>query len=98
MRTLIRRLLEKVGNAFFGRLHQDLKRDLDHMSSKEAQLVLYHTYRDMASRKIVPSFSEVGFGCHSQFEEDGILLFIFALIGTTNKTAVEICAGEGSNV
>lgn len=86
MRTLIRRVLEKLGNAAFGH---------NTMSSKEAQLVLYHTYRDMASRGIVPRLSDVGFRCHSQFEEDGILLFIFALIGTTNKTAVEICAGDG---
>jgi hypothetical protein len=76
-------------------MYEDLKRDLNTMSSKEAQLALYHTYRDMASRGIVPRFSDVGFRRHSQFEEDGILLFIFALIGTTNKTAVEICAGDG---
>ncbi|MBA4383621.1 MAG: hypothetical protein C0410_02695 [Anaerolinea sp.] len=91
MHTSIRRVLGKIGNALFG----DLKRDLDHSSSKEAQLVLYHTWRDMASRGIVPSFSDVGFRCHSQFEEDGILLFIFALIGTTNKKTIEICAGNG---
>jgi hypothetical protein len=45
---------------------------------------------------MVPRFSDVGFRCHSQFEEDGILLFIFALVGTTNKKAVEICAGDGT--
>jgi hypothetical protein len=89
--AFLRRVLEKIGNAFLG----DIKLNLDHTSSKEAQLVLYHTYRDMASRGIVPSFSDVGFRCHSQFEEDGILLFIFALIGTTNKKVVELCAGDG---
>ena len=43
----------------------------------------------------VPKLSEVGFRCYSQHEEDGILLFIFSLIGTTNKRCVEICAGDG---
>lgn len=53
-------------------------------------------YREMVERgKTLPRFSEVGFRCHSQFEEDGILLYIFSLIGTTNKTCVEICAGDG---
>ena len=41
------------------------------------------------------SFKDVGFRVHSQHEEDGIILFIFSLIGTTNKKCVEICAGDG---
>lgn len=62
----------------------------------EAQIALYHVYRAMAaSRESLPAFSEVGFRCHSQFEEDGILLYIFGLLGTTNRTCVEICAGNG---
>jgi hypothetical protein len=43
----------------------------------------------------LPSFPDVEFSSFSQNGEDGILLFIFSLIGTTNKTAVEICAGDG---
>ncbi len=43
----------------------------------------------------MPSIRNVGFKVHSQFEEDGILLFIFSIIGTTNKRVVEICAGDG---
>jgi hypothetical protein len=75
-----------------------LKMKANHPSfTKEAQIALYLTYKDMVSRKVspLPDFREVGFRCHSQFEEDGILLFLFAVIGTTNKTAVEICAGKG---
>lgn len=41
------------------------------------------------------SFLDVGFRCYSQHEEDGILLFIFSLIGTGTKQSVEICAGDG---
>ncbi len=37
----------------------------------------------------------VGFREYSQHEEDGILLFIFAIIGTTNQKCVEICVGNG---
>lgn len=95
MRIFIHRILEKLGKAALGHMYQNFKHHLDTMPSKQAQLLLYHSYRDMASRGIIPKLSEVGFRCHSQFEEDGILLFIFALIGTTNKTVVEICAGDG---
>jgi hypothetical protein len=41
------------------------------------------------------NFDDIGFKCHSQNSEDGILLYIFSIIGTTNKVAVEICAGSG---
>lgn len=37
---------------------------------------------------------ESGFRCFSQNDEDGALLHIFSLVGTTNKKVVEICAGD----
>lgn len=89
MQSAMRRLLRNMGYAFFGPLYDELR------SSKEAQLMLCHSYRDMAARGTLPGLSEVGFRCHSQFEEDGILLYLFALIGTTDRIAVEMCAGDG---
>jgi hypothetical protein len=43
----------------------------------------------------LPALSEAEFRCYSQNGEDGILLYIFSLIGTTNRRVVEICAGDG---
>jgi hypothetical protein len=40
-------------------------------------------------------FADVGFRVHSQNNEDGILHYIFSLIGTTNKKCIEICVGDG---
>lgn len=96
MQNQLRRMLRKLGHVAVGPMLEDLRNDLYTMASREAQLVLYHTYRDMAARGALPKLSEVGFRYRSQFEEDGILLFIFAVIGTTNKTVVEICAGNGT--
>jgi hypothetical protein len=39
--------------------------------------------------------ADVEFRSFSQNGEDGILHYLFALLGTTNKRAVEICAGDG---
>jgi hypothetical protein len=39
--------------------------------------------------------TQVGFKVFSQADEDGILLYVFSLIGTVNRTSVEICAGNG---
>lgn len=44
-------------------------------------------------------FEKVGFNVYSSTYEDGILLYIFSIIGTTNKKLVDIGAGaiKGSN-
>src|SRR5688572_13924327 len=91
MKRLLKRMLRAAGAAGLGGIYPELRR-----ASPESQLVLYHLYKVMAARGAVPRLSEVGFRCTSQFEEDGILLFIFALIGTTNRKVVEICAGNGA--
>ena len=43
----------------------------------------------------LPSFEDVSFSVYSQNGEDGILLYLFTLLGTTNKKVLEICAGNG---
>ncbi|HEY4365731.1 MAG TPA: hypothetical protein VGN07_00735 [Steroidobacteraceae bacterium] len=62
-----------------------------------AQKVLMHQYRLLAAQDNgwLPSFKDVGFRKYSQFEEDGILLCLFALIPPINRKCVEICAGHG---
>jgi hypothetical protein len=60
------------------------------------QITLSLSYQQMyqnGARSL--EFKDVGFRQYSQHEEDGILLYLFALIGTTNKKCVEICAGNG---
>jgi hypothetical protein len=60
------------------------------------QVLLRLKYQDLARNGIgLPDFSDVEFRCYSQNGEDGILLYIFSLLGTTNRRVVEICAGDG---
>jgi hypothetical protein len=61
-----------------------------------AQKVLMQQYRLLAAHGAsLPSLDDVGFRAHSEFEEDGILLYLFSLIPPTNRICVEICAGNG---
>jgi hypothetical protein len=43
----------------------------------------------------MPSLKDVAFTAYSEFEKDGIRLYIFSIIGTVNKRDVEICVGDG---
>jgi hypothetical protein len=61
-----------------------------------AQVQLRLTYQQLvAAGHPLPRLGDVGFQCFSQTDEDGILLFLFAVLGTTNKLCAEICAGNG---
>jgi hypothetical protein len=46
-------------------------------------------------KRELPPLNDLGFKMFSQTNEDGILLALFAIIGTQNKKCVEICAGDG---
>lgn len=63
----------------------------------EAQLQLMQSYRMTAALcpERLPGIENVGLRKFSQCDEDGILLYIFALIGTRSKKAVEVCAADG---
>lgn len=66
-------------------------------STQISQRQLYHYYQDCKKNECLPRLMETGFRVFSQFEEDGKLLFIFSVIGMTNKTFIEIGADDGIN-
>jgi hypothetical protein len=60
-----------------------------------SQLQLKLMYQALAkSGAALPGLKEVGFKAFSQTDEDGMLLYIFSIIGVANKTCVEVCAGQ----
>jgi hypothetical protein len=92
MLTEVKRVIKANGKEKFYRVLNSIKlineRQLD-------QLILMNQYRQLAAFNALPKFQDVGFHTYSQTDEDGFLLYIFALIGTTNKKVVEICCGDG---
>ncbi len=65
-------------------------------ASQPAQRHLALWYRNLLDRGApLPQLPDTGFSIFSQADEDGILLYLFSIIGTTNRIAVEICAGDG---
>lgn len=65
-------------------------------ATKAALLSLFHQYGQMAhDGKRLPSVFDVGLRVFSEFEEDGILLFLFAVLGTRSKTFVDVGSADG---
>lgn len=74
--------------------------ELQLFNQQISQRQLFHHYRLLADTKLpLPRFSETGFRMFSQNDEDGILLYIFSLIGFTNKILLDVAFSSpvGSN-
>lgn len=64
---------------------------------KVAQRALFNYWQQETGAGKRWSLGDVGFRNYSQFEEDGILLYIFAAIGVASRTFIDIGAGDGIN-
>lgn len=61
------------------------------------QVQLIHHYQDRKKQKNLPQFNTTGFKVFSQFEEDGLLLYIFSIIGMGNRTFVDLGSNDCVN-
>lgn len=61
------------------------------------QRMLFNFYRYSIRQGYCCPLSDTGFRIYSQFEEDGILLYIFAAIGMEHRTFIDIGSGDGIN-
>lgn len=62
--------------------------------TRQDQIQLLLKYKEtVLSQDKGLDFEQVGFNVYSSTYEDGILLYIFSLIGMTNKKVVDIGAG-----
>lgn len=62
-----------------------------------SQVQLMQSYQEKARRNELPNITTTGFRVFSQFEEDGLLLYIFSVLGMKNKSFVEIGSDDGVN-
>ena len=72
------------------------KLDQSFAISKQNQILLGLQYRELRRAQApLPELRDVEFRAFSQHGEDGILLYLFSIIGATNRRVVEICCGDG---
>ena len=73
---------------------------IDNRWSPETKIGLknqYNYYIELGKKKEPVSIKDAGIRVFSQFEEDGLLLAIFGLIGHTNKTFADLGSSNGIN-
>ena len=63
-------------------------------NNQAIQRQIYFYYQFAKNQNLLPKFEDAGFRVYSQNDEDGLLLYIFSMIGTTNKTCVDIAFGS----
>jgi hypothetical protein len=86
-------ILNKKGKTLPPKIEE---KPVDSCTQDVLQKAISLSYKILESdKKEIMSLSDTGFRVFSQHDEDGILLFIFSIIGTVNKKCVEICAGNG---
>jgi hypothetical protein len=60
-----------------------------------SQRILFQNYQLVKHFNLsLPKFQDVGFRIFSQSDEDGILLYVFSMLGTANKICVDLGAGN----
>jgi hypothetical protein len=66
------------------------------IENQATQVLLRMHYRQMCQMNLPhPNLIDTEFRCYSQNGEDGILLYLFSVLGATNRKVVEVCAGNG---
>jgi hypothetical protein len=94
--------LKKLVKILAGKVHSVITPTMT-LAAKSApqvkinQRLLFVLYQYGMSQGHRFNLSDTGFRNFSQFEEDGILLYIFAAIGAERKVFVDIGAGDGIN-
>ncbi|MGA2051762.1 MAG: hypothetical protein ABSH19_00480 [Opitutales bacterium] len=96
LKSLLRRAQGAINpRDFFAQYPAELLKS--QTDNQVGQLLLQQHYRQLAQSPApaLPSFADVGFRQYSQYEEDGILLYLFSLLPPQTRTCLEICAGDG---
>jgi hypothetical protein len=91
-------IITKMKKRIMDYLFSDLFEQYDKTSCvhQELQVLISNKYHEMRKNDDkLPEFRDIGFRLFSQNDEDGILLYIFSIIGINNFTCIEICCGDG---
>ncbi|MFA5074958.1 MAG: hypothetical protein WC436_02535 [Candidatus Babeliales bacterium] len=97
IKKFLKKIIERFLNIIFDEYkkrqnqHNNISRILHNQTSQAEQRRLFFYYKELLNeKKILPDIRDVGFRIYSQNDEDGILLYLFSLIGFENKKCLDI--------
>lgn len=93
--NILNRMAKKLSNKTLHRIRTEINRiDWQAHNQQIVQRQISMNYQMLRNNKEkLPRFQDVGFRVYSQVDEDGLLLYIFSLIGFSNKILVDIACG-----
>lgn len=94
VKQTIKKAIEKVATLVMATVNQGAKSS---PQVKINQRMLFNFYQYAISQGHRFNLADTGFRNYSQFEEDGILLYIFAAIGAEHKTFIDVGSADGIN-
>jgi hypothetical protein len=102
MRTAIKNAGKALADRLASRIEARLTRSFavdprTTPATKIGQLQLWHHYRTQIEAGHAPKLHQTGFRCFSQFEEDGMILFIMAALGILEGIFLDLGSADGVN-
>jgi hypothetical protein len=99
MNNLLKRACSRSTNFVKDRIKQAIPGSLKESCAnhQEIQRSIINQYLQHKMQNVTPyiNIKDAGFRVYSQFEEDGIILYILAMIGFKTRRVVEMCCGSG---
>lgn len=97
IRNMLKRHARKVGSVIGRRIVRENTDAANSLAQQiQRSLILDYLKARQDGRTYFSNIREAGFRVYSEFEEDGIILYVLTLIGFGNRRVVEICAGDGT--
>jgi hypothetical protein len=98
VKNVARALVDRVASRIETRLTSSSNLDSRTApATKIGQRQLWHHYRSQIEAGRAPTLCETGFRCFSQFEEDGIILFIMAALNIPQGVFLDLGSADGVN-
>jgi hypothetical protein len=99
MRRIAKRVLRPAYEVARRLIREAAREALDHDSvSQQVQRNIVNQYQSFKMTGILPytKIRDAGFRVYSEFEEDGIILYVLSMIGFKTRRVVEMCCGAAN--